>query len=93
MDEKKNDLEFQLLKLTLGLYNNPLIPRKVVQFFIDALILIIFDIIFPVITERLKTLNNDNVLDEVNQISRACKEIFDKFKSETDGCKLIKTKA
>ena len=31
------DLELELLVLTLSLYNNPVVPRNVVQFFIDTL--------------------------------------------------------
>lgn len=77
------DLDTEILKLTLTLYNNPLIPRAIVQFFIETLLCFIFDIFVPIVVKHLKSMNNnDKVIKDLEKISRAVKEIFEKYKTE-----------
>lgn len=77
------DLEFELLKLTLSLYNNPLIPRIIVQYFIDTLIAFIYNLFLPILIDHLRLLNVDEKLvTDLNKIVNLTKEIFEKFKNE-----------
>lgn len=93
MKHQKYDLEFQLLTLTLTLYNNPLIPRKVVQFFIDTLIYFIYEIFFPIIIQQLQLVSKDkNVIADINRIMKASKEIFEKFRTEHQRLELYEEK-
>lgn len=93
MDAHKLDLEFQLLKLTLSLYNNPLIPRKIVQFFIDSLINFIFEIFFPIVIHQLRIgHDNEDVIKDIERIFKASKEIFAKFHSESHRLQTYKEK-
>lgn len=83
MMESTIDLEYELLKLTLMLYNNPLIPRKIVQFFIDSLIRFIFNLFIRILIENIKLIHKDEkVVQDVEKIVYACKEIFAKFQTE-----------
>lgn len=91
--ESPIDLEFELVKLTLSLYNNPPIPRKVVQFVIDTLISFVFNIVMPILIQNIKFIHKDHkVIEDIEKIVNACREIVQKFKNEHQRFNIYKEK-
>lgn len=93
MEDGNIDLDNEILKITLSLYNNPLIPRKVVQFFIDTLLFFTYKLFLPSLIFQLKLLNTDDkVMHDINRIAEASKEIFEAYKNEHNRLKTYKEK-
>lgn len=93
MDPKNINLDYELLKITLSLYNNPLIPKKIVQFFIDTLIFFVYEIFLESIIYQLKKANVDaKVLAEIDRVAKATREIFENYSTETSRFNTYKTK-
>ena len=91
--ESSIDLEFELVKLTLSLYNNPLIPRKVVQFVIDRLISFVYNILIPILIQNIKLIHKDHkVIEDIKKIINACRGIVQEFKNERQRFNIHKEK-
>lgn len=84
MDKSSLKLKNALIELTLSLYNNPVIPRKIVQFFIDSFISFIYNILFPIFIEKIKLVQSidQKTLDHINAAINSTKQVFDKFSTE-----------
>lgn len=86
-------LENELVHLTLKLYNNPVIPRIVVQFFIDSLITFIFNVVLPILVEKIKLIGIEQELsDRIDEIISSFKNVFDQFKTEHRRFKMYEMK-
>lgn len=91
--EPEIDLDYELLKMTLSLYNNPFIPRKIVQFFMDTLIFFIYEIFLKSIICHLKNLNVDpKVLADIDRVAQAASEIFENYSTEDKRLDTYKSK-
>lgn len=79
------DLEHEMLFLTLSLYNNPTIPRNVVQLFVESLINIILSKCMIYIEKVMSTQQFSNTLEVLQFLKRIktnFENIFSKFKNE-----------
>ena len=83
MEVRKTNLEAELLKMTSTLYNNSVVPRNVVQFFLSTLMHVIHVVYFSYVKEQLILSNvNKGTIDKFDRILVSSMNIFDKFKSE-----------
>ena len=90
-----NELEFEVLRLTLELYNNPVVPRNVVQFFIDTLTKFINDVYLNSLQKQVeKILQNESekALRKINLIFTQYKEVFEKYSTEYSRFKIYEQK-
>ncbi|XP_051167361.1 uncharacterized protein LOC127285403 [Leptopilina boulardi] len=81
----KMDLEMEMLKLTLGLYNNLSIPRNVIQIFVDSITNFVNVTYQNYILEKLTVEFKEHhniLLDKVKEACDSSKTIFDKFQTE-----------
>ncbi|OXU18863.1 hypothetical protein TSAR_016859 [Trichomalopsis sarcophagae] len=78
------DLETELLHLTLSLYNNPLIPRNVIQIFIDSLIKFTNSIFSEFLKQEISKYfkPDDSVINILGISLNNSKTIFEKFSTE-----------
>jgi len=81
------DLESELLKLTLKLYNNKVIPRNAVQIFIDYLIEFTSTTYACFIKEKLNLSNHEcpqakSIVKDLDNAFASSKNILDLFQSE-----------
>lgn len=80
-----SDLDYELCKLTLSLYNNPYLPRNIVQFFVDSLIHFIYNIFLPLILLIIKfklPQGSDELYDNIKNALQSTQKVFDNYKSE-----------
>lgn len=86
------DIEDRLIWLTLSLYNNPLIPRMVVQFFIDNFINFIYNILFPILEDKIKDISgiNEDIRVKLKEIFASTRDIFTPFTTEYNRFELYK---
>lgn len=83
MDPLLVNLENQLILLTLNLYNNPVVPRNVVQYFITSMDRFMFQTYVPIALAKIKTIQNvETVLDAIKEVFASTQGIFDQFKTE-----------
>lgn len=79
------DLEFEMIYLTLSLYDNPSLPRNIVQIFVDHIINFV-NVKFRAYMKQqlnvsLKRLDA-NTSHQIQSIFDACKTILEKFSTE-----------
>ena len=89
------NLENEMLTLTLSLYSNPVIPRNIVQYFIDQVIHFTNVTYATYLQEqmKLKCRNVDkNVFECIQEILHSSKVIFKKFETEYQRFSLYKEK-
>lgn len=78
-------MEHELLLITLSLYNNSVVPRNVVQLFVDTIINFVNNKLMNYIKEQLKhrlATNIDQVFSYIQDIEINIARVFDKFKNE-----------
>lgn len=78
------DLETEMIDLTLALYNNPVVPRNVVQLFVDTLINFTNTTFSNFIKQEMQKCSghNDQILNNISTLLRRSNTVFDKFSSE-----------
>lgn len=79
------DLESEMISMTLNFYNNPVIPRNVVQIFVDSLIDFVQCKLMTLIKNLMSSQQfNDTqkVVNFLNRIDLYVNNIFEKFKNE-----------
>ena len=79
-----NDLEYEMLLSTLSYYNNPVVPRNVVQAVVEnnSRLNDKFQAYFEQSMTQLPSVFTDSVKKSVKNIFESAKEIFDKFDTE-----------
>lgn len=94
MDPLLSNLENELILLTLTLYNNPVVPRNIVQYFLSSTHNLIFKAQLPIVLAKIKLIHNidEAVLEEIKDIFASTQDIFYKFKTEHRRFKLYKEK-
>ena len=87
------DLEFEMLALTLKLYNNYVVPRNVVQLVINSMINFVTDKLMLFIQHQLKlNLVDEPILNKVQATFGLIKQIMNKFKTEHNRFSLYEKK-
>ena len=79
------DLEYEILNLILSLYSNPVMPRNVVQFFIDKIIHFTNEIYATYLREQVLlkfSRYDDKLVGAIQEVLNSSKIIFNKFGTE-----------